>query len=252
MTSPSSIEPQEKNAHRGRAPEGELIAAREEVEARQVREMFGSIAPRYDLANSFLSLGIHKLWRIRLKKHFRGAEQEPVLDVCTGTGDVLVDLERSFNHCIGVDFCFPMMVHGKKRRSSSLFVQGDALSLPFPDDSFGLITVSFGVRNLESVETGLRELRRILKPGGKLLILEFGQPTNFAWRQVFDFYSAFILPTVGGLLTGNRAAYEYLPKTSKEFPCADDFKKVIAACDFRDIAWESLTGGIAYLYSAVK
>lgn len=229
-----------------------------QVVGKEVQEMFGSIAERYDMANSCLSLGIHKWWRRRLSRAWRRLSvagrvvSGPVLDLCSGTGDVLFELEKTFPHCIGADFCLPMLEQGKKRKESSLFLQADALQLPFPDETFSLITVSFGVRNLEKLEVGLQEMFRVLKPRGHLLVMEFGQPRNRAWRALFSLYSFQIMPFLGGLLTGNRAAYEYLPRTSQKFPCGEDFMAQLKVAGFSSCTAQSLSGGVAYIYYGQK
>jgi demethylmenaquinone methyltransferase/2-methoxy-6-polyprenyl-1,4-benzoquinol methylase len=229
-----------------------------QVVGKEVQEMFGSIAERYDVANSCLSLGIHKWWRRRLSGAWKRLSvagrvvSGPVLDLCSGTGDVLFELEKTFPHCIGADFCLPMLEQGKKRKESSLFLQADALQLPFSDETFSLITVSFGVRNLEKLDVGLQEMFRVLKPGGHLLVMEFGQPRNRVWRALFSLYSFQIMPLLGGLLTGNRAAYEYLPRTSRKFPCGEDFMTRLKAAGFSSCTAQSLSGGVAYIYHGQK
>ncbi|MGA1190656.1 MAG: ubiquinone/menaquinone biosynthesis methyltransferase [Bdellovibrionota bacterium] len=224
-----------------------------QVVGKEVQEMFGSIAERYDIANSCLSLGIHKWWRRQLSRAWRRLSVSgPILDLCSGTGDILFELEKTFPHCIGADFCLPMLEQGKKRKESSTFLQADALKLPFLDETFALITVSFGVRNLEKLELGLQEMFRVLKPGGHLLVMEFGQPRNRAWRALFSLYSFQIMPFLGGLLTGNRAAYEYLPRTSQKFPCGKAFIDQLKVAGFSSCTAQSLSGGVAYIYYGQK
>ncbi|MCI5066038.1 ubiquinone/menaquinone biosynthesis methyltransferase [bacterium] len=219
----------------------------------EVRAMFGSIAGRYDVANSFLSMGIHKWWRRVLASHWRDLPRDrPVLDLCSGTGDVLFDLEKHFDSALGADFCLPMLQRGRERRPSSHFLQADALQLPFQSASFQLVTVSFGIRNVESLERGLSEIYRVLEPEGRVLILEFGQPKNVLWRALFNWYSQYVMPLLGGVLTGNRAAYEYLPETSRLFPCGGDFVTILQRAGFGDVHYSSLSGGIAYLYRAKR
>ncbi|MBX7143864.1 MAG: bifunctional demethylmenaquinone methyltransferase/2-methoxy-6-polyprenyl-1,4-benzoquinol methylase UbiE [Oligoflexia bacterium] len=218
----------------------------------EVRVMFGSIAERYDITNSVLSMGTHYLWRRRLFHYVPTLAQGIALDVCTGTGDLLMLLRRKIGRVIGVDFCRPMMSAGRKRagRDKLSFVQGDALKLSFPDRFFDVLTVAFGVRNLEDLGTGLREMGRVLKPGGQLLILEFGQPRGKLFGLLYRFYSRHCMPLIGGLLTGNRAAYSYLPKTAGVFPCGEQFCVFLRAAGFKIVACEELTGGVAYLYVA--
>ncbi|MBN8549412.1 MAG: ubiquinone/menaquinone biosynthesis methyltransferase [Deltaproteobacteria bacterium] len=217
--------------------------------------MFGSIAHRYDLTNSVLSMGIHRFWRRVLVQQLPTSKDALVLDLCSGTGDLVPLLERRFGTTFAGDFCFPMMSSGRakfrsQRFSIPRFVQSDALRLPFADASLDIVSVAFGVRNLENLDKGLQEMRRVLKPGGHLLVLEFGQPRGYFFAPLFRFYSAFIMPLIGGLLTGNLRAYTYLPKTSREFPCAEAFSAILQKAGYEDARYRSLTGGIAYAYCA--
>lgn len=221
----------------------------------EVRAMFGSIAHRYDVTNSVLSMGIHHWWRRVLVRQLPSSRSSLVLDLCSGTGDLVPLLEKRFGTTIAGDFCFPMMVHGREKfgaRKAAMprFVQSDALRLPFADQSVDIVSVAFGVRNLENLKQGLQEIRRILKPNGHLLVLEFGQPRGIFFAPVFRFYSAYIMPFVGGLLTGNRHAYTYLPQTSREFPCAQAFTSILSEVGFDNASHRALTGGIAYAYCA--
>lgn len=214
--------------------------------------MFGEIAPRYDLANTALSFGIHRLWRRALLKMLPGPLPAPgrALDLCTGTGDLLPALHGKAAQVIGADFCMPMLKEGARRHGLNFpLVQADALKLPFADYAFSLITVAFGVRNFENLVDGLREMRRLLTPGGYLLVLEFGQPQG-AFGAIFRFYSRFIMPMIGGLLTGNREAYRYLPETAAKFPCGERFERILADAGYKVIGARALTGGIAYCYCA--
>lgn len=221
----------------------------------EVRQMFGSIAHRYDLTNSVLSMGIHHWWRRVLVRQLPSSRDALVLDLCSGTGDLVPLLEKRFGKTIAGDFCFPMMVSGRSKfqaRQAVLprFVQSDALRLPFADGSVDIISVAFGVRNLENLKQGLQEMRRVLKPNGHLLVLEFGQPNGIFFAPLFQFYSKFIMPLIGGFLTGNRHAYTYLPQTSREFPCARAFTSILAESGYDNASFRSLTGGIAYAYCA--
>ncbi len=220
------------------------------VESSRVQKMFGSIAHRYDFVNTVLSGGTHYLWRNALLRLVPDNPRAVALDVCTGTGDLLPLLKKKFGRVTGLDFCYPMLHHGSKKDSVRSFplIQGDALSLPFADRSFDIITIAFGIRNLESLSAGLRELKRVLRPDGALLVLEFGQPRNALWRGLFNFYSATLMPLLGGLLSGNRSAYEYLPETSKDFPCRESFARECEASGLVVKRFRSLTGGIAYAY----
>lgn len=220
------------------------------VVAHDVQRMFGSIASRYDLTNTVLSGGIHHVWKRRVVRRVpRGVG--PVLDLCTGTGDLLPLLERRCREVIGGDFCLPMLEQGRARgRATAALVQCDALRLPFADQTFAAITVAFGVRNLEDLSRGLAEMYRVLAPGGRLVILEFGQPRWAPFRSVYNWYSRRLMPLIGGCLTGNRAAYTYLPETAKLFPCGEAFAERLRDVGFTPRETTALTGGIAYLYVA--
>lgn len=223
------------------------------VVASEVQRMFGSIAERYDITNSVLSMGIHFLWRRRLFSQIELNQQQVALDLCTGTGDLLLPLLKRCRLVCGADFCLPMLQAGKKRSGHKAlnFLQADALKLPFADQTFDLLTISFGIRNLENLQQGLHEMRRVLKPQGRLAVLEFGQPKGI-FGLIFGLYSKYIIPLIGGILTGNREAYEYLPETSKRFPCGEKFREILKLSGFEPLLVEAQTGGIAFLYLAQR
>ena len=221
-----------------------------------VQGMFGSIAKRYDLANRVLSLGIDRYWRWRMLRHLELPESEQVLDLCTGTGDLLFALRKrvSYAGVVGVDFCYPMLEQARLRFDSEderFLAQGDALQLPFADQQFDAVTVAFGVRNFNNLEAGLSEILRVLRRGGQLLVLEFGRPKLPVFAQVFRCYSTFLMPRIGEFLTGNRAAYEYLPDTAEHFPCGEEFAAVLRRTGFEVKKIEMLTLGIAFMYVAI-
>lgn len=220
----------------------------------KVAEMFNRISRRYDLANSVLSFGIHHLWRRSLVRMVPKSQSLQVLDLCTGTGDLLPILKARFGTVTGADFSIGMLKAGEQRRIGNTkfdVVQATALKLPFRPESFDIVSVAFGVRNFEDLRSGLREIARVLKPGGNLLVLEFGQPKGI-FGKLFKLYSTYIIPIIGGFLTGDRQAYEYLPKTSATFPCAKDFEIILKECGFVPQLSKPLTGGIAYAYCAQK
>ncbi|NDC36736.1 MAG: bifunctional demethylmenaquinone methyltransferase/2-methoxy-6-polyprenyl-1,4-benzoquinol methylase UbiE [Proteobacteria bacterium] len=223
-----------------------------QVVAKKVQQMFGSIAARYDVTNSVLSFGVHHLWKRLVVNALPRSATARILDLCTGTGDLLPLLRRRFQTVIGADFSLPMLEVGKSRSGHREFalVQGDALGLPFPARCFDGVTVAFGVRNLESLAAGLTEIARVLRPGGTLVVLEFGQPPGRIFGSLYGLYSRWIMPTIGGLLTGNRDAYTYLPETAAAFPCGAHFAEIMQRCGFEQPTVRSLTFGIAYLYSA--
>lgn len=222
--------------------------------------MFASIAGRYDLTNDVLSFGVHRLWRrklVRLGAFNRGST---VLDLCTGTGDLAFCISRAIGesgHVLGLDFVGPMLELAKQKypaRSESgsapiSFFQGDAMKLPLADSSVDAATVAFGIRNVDNVHECLLEIRRVLKPCGKLLVLEFGQVQVPLFRTVYDWYSAHVMPLLGMLLTGNRAAYEYLPKTALAFPSGEKFLAGMNRAGYSATRAVALMGGIAYIYS---
>ena len=223
------------------------------AEALTVQKMFSDIAPRYDLANSVLSFGIHHLWRRILVRMLPASQDKLVLDLCTGTGDLLPILKKRFGNVVGADFCLPMLQFARsKNEKSTEIMQADALCLPFKDQSFDIVTVAFGVRNFEDLEKGLREIQRVLKSDGKILVLEFGQPNSLFFGSLYSFYSKYLMPLIGGAISGNRKAYEYLPETASHFPCAEKFESILKSCGFTAARHKTLTGGIAYAYCAEK
>jgi demethylmenaquinone methyltransferase/2-methoxy-6-polyprenyl-1,4-benzoquinol methylase len=229
-----------------------------EKQSARVREMFASIAPRYDLLNHLLSLNIDRLWRRRLARHLDGVPQSRrVLDVCTGTGDLAIELSAG-RQVVGMDFCHPMLVIARdkvRRRQLTdriVLAEGDALCLPFASDSFDGVTVAFGVRNLEDLDMGLKEFRRVLRPGGILAILEFSRPAVPLFRTLFQFYFNRILPAVGRVVSGTAGPYRYLPDSVRIFPDQQRLGSILEQCGFRDVNWRNLTGGIAALHTAVK
>jgi demethylmenaquinone methyltransferase / 2-methoxy-6-polyprenyl-1,4-benzoquinol methylase len=234
--------------------------ANEEQASQWVRTMFEEVAPKYDLLNHVLSFNIDRLWRKRLLHAVRPALNRPgakALDLCCGTGDVLLELQRATaNTVMGADFCHPMLVTARQKiaraRHSSVVFEGDALSLPLGNESLDLVTIAFGFRNLANYEAGLRELHRLLKPGGILAILEFSHPRGMFIKASYGLYSKVFLPAIGGLLSGSRAAYEYLPASIQKFPRAEQLQDMMTDAGFRGARFEILSGGIAALHLAEK
>ena len=201
--------------------------------SKEVQMMFSRIAHRYDRANDVLSMGIHRLWR-HTAIDFGGIEKgETVLDLCTGTGDFAFALAKSVGQTgriIGVDFVDAMLelAEEKKSRLASPesiieFICGDALAIPLPDASVDAVTIGFGIRNVDDMQLCFREIGRVLRPEGRAIILEFGQVTIPGLSTLYNAYSTHIIPKIGELVTGNREAYEYLPKTASTFPAGDEF-----------------------------
>ena len=225
----------------------------------EVRQMFASIARRYDTANEVLSLGIHRGWR-RAAVAISGARPgQRVLDCATGTGDLALEFKRAVGpsgEVIGTDFCAEMLegAPGKARRAGLdvKFAVADALALPYPDGEFDVVSIAFGIRNVDDPVRCLREMARVLKPGGSAIVLEFGQPRG-AFGALFRAYSRGVMPVIGGLLTGNRAAYEYLPRTAASFPAGERFLGLMReAGAFTATEAHPLTFGTAYVYRGVK
>ena len=225
----------------------------------KVQEMFNGIAPKYDLLNHLLSLGIDKAWRRKAMRELERGAKDRVLDVACGTGDFSIEaLRHGVRQVVGVDISENMLaVAREKARDKGLeeqleFLYGDSEQLTFPDGNFDAVTVAFGVRNFEHLERGLREMCRVLRPGGRVVILEFSTPDRFPMKQLYRFYFKHILPRVGGLVSGDRGAYEYLPASVFAFPQGDRFLDIMRACGFRDVRRRPLTFGIATLYAGEK
>jgi demethylmenaquinone methyltransferase / 2-methoxy-6-polyprenyl-1,4-benzoquinol methylase len=248
-----SVTPLTKPKSTGTTPEG----SRSEQEAsRWVRGMFGRVAHRYDLANHLLSANIDRLWRARTVARVRDILRRPgarVMDLACGTGDLLVALERDAQRgLVGSDFCRPMLAGAKSKLArlglKSTLVEADALALPLPDASLDLITIAFGFRNLANYAAGLREMRRVLRPGGAVAILEFTQPPNKAFAAVYNWYSRRVLPVLGGAISGAPEAYSYLPESVRKFPEAEELAAMMREAGYAGVEWEYLTFGIVALH----
>ena len=226
-----------------------------EDHARRVRDMFARISPRYDLLNHLLSGNIDKRWRRIVVEKLRpqlspGSE---ILDVACGTGDLSIALFENIGARVtGVDFCRPMLERAARKPSKVAFVEGDALHLPFGDGVFDAVTIAFGLRNLSSVEQGLKELRRVLQPNGWAAILEFSKPVVPGFRSLAAVYCTRLLPRIGGIISGSRSAYEYLPDSVSRFPDQETLLAMMTAAGFADVGFENLTGGIAALHTGRK
>jgi demethylmenaquinone methyltransferase/2-methoxy-6-polyprenyl-1,4-benzoquinol methylase len=227
-------------------------ANKTEDHARRVREMFARISPRYDLLNHLLSGYIDKRWRRKVVEKLKPMmmANARLLDVACGTGDLSIEFFEQTNARItGLDFCRPMLELAQSKTPNIRFVEGDALRLPFADKTFDAITIGFGLRNLSSVEAGLRELRRALKPDGWVAILEFSQPTSGSMQRLVNFYYGGILPRLGGWLSGSRSAYEYLPDSISHFPDQELLAAMMREAGFGEVSFENLTGGVAALHT---
>jgi demethylmenaquinone methyltransferase/2-methoxy-6-polyprenyl-1,4-benzoquinol methylase len=230
----------------------------------RIRRMFGQIAPWYDFLNHFLSLNIDTRWRNKTVKIVppRPAEFGPILDLCTGTGDLALTYDRDAKGevpIVAADFCHEMLVRAAQKSKVAgaehrvRFVEADAQALPFPDDTFQLVSVAFGLRNVTDTDRGLAEMVRVLRPGGSVAILEFSRPRNRFLGPMYSFYFRHILPKVGQLLCrNNEQAYRYLPESVMRFPDYDALADKLRAHGLTDVRYESFTFGVATLYVGVK
>jgi demethylmenaquinone methyltransferase / 2-methoxy-6-polyprenyl-1,4-benzoquinol methylase len=224
----------------------------------QVHQMFTQIAPRYDVANDVLSMGTHRLWRktaVRLSKAKTG---DAVLDCATGTGDLAIDFKRTVGptgRVKGTDFNAAMLSSAPaKAKAQGLEIEfevADAMKLPYPAREFDVCSISFGIRNVDDPRVCLTELARVVKPGGRVVVLEFGQPQGL-FGAVFRLYARFVMPLIGQVLTGNRSAYEYLPRTAAAFPAGERFVELMRSTDsFSEQSAHPLMAGLAYVYVGV-
>ena len=215
-----------------------------------VQRLFGVIARRYDLANRVLSMGFDLSWRRRAARIVQQWRPRRILDLATGSGDIALALTKTCPEAtvIAADFCLPML-HEARRKGVASLVQADGLRLPFADASFDVLTIGFGLRNMESWQDGLAEMARVLRSGGHLLVLDFSVPRP-PLRALYRFYLHRILPLMAATLTGDRGAYEYLGASIEKFPQGEEMCALIAAAGFKDAKCETLTGGVVSLYSA--
>jgi demethylmenaquinone methyltransferase/2-methoxy-6-polyprenyl-1,4-benzoquinol methylase len=250
---------------KGSRPEG---AVTEAEASKKVRDMFAQIAPRYDLLNHLLSLQIDRLWRARAAKILKPILARPnarVLDLCCGTGDLTFSLQRAGKaHITGADFAHPMLLRAKEKGISLVssangapptpipFLEADALRLPFASDSFDLVTTAFGFRNLANYEAGLREMHRVLKPGGTIAILEFTEPREGLLGDFYRWYFCKVLPRIGGLISGDQAAYKYLPKSVARFFRPAELSSLLAAIGFLNVNYRLWTLGTVALHTAQR
>ena len=223
--------------------------------------MFDRIAPRYDLLNRLLSGRRDVVWRRRLAAMIPDGDRLQVLDVATGTADVILTIlkrRKNVAEGVGLDMAGQMLLLGQKKavadgfRDRLRFVHGDALALPFAPESFDAVTIAFGIRNVVDVPLALREMRRILKPGGKALILEFSLPTNRLLRAGYLMYFRHVLPRLGSLISGDGSAYRYLNETVEDFPYGSAFCRLMEEAGFVEVRAEQLTCGIASIYTGLR
>ena len=229
----------------------------------RVRQMFAEIAPRYDLMNHVLSLNIDTHWRAKTLRILNLKSGAPVLDACTGTGDLAIAIARSLDQetvIVGSDFCNEMLQIARNKQAKKLpgssqvqFIEADTQELPFPENHFQAVTVAFGLRNVADTEKGLSEMRRVCKTGGQVAVLEFSKPTVFGLRHLYNAYFQYVLPRVGQSLSKNKqSAYEYLPQSVQEFPSGEALAKIMRAAGLTDIKMVPMTLGVVTLYVGTK
>ncbi|MFV0304958.1 MAG: bifunctional demethylmenaquinone methyltransferase/2-methoxy-6-polyprenyl-1,4-benzoquinol methylase UbiE [Moheibacter sp.] len=225
----------------------------------QVEQMFDNISEKYDLLNRILSMGIDVSWRKKVVKSIVKAKPQTILDIATGTGDLAIQMANATNAQItGFDLSAGMLEVGRKKVATQKLqdrikmIQGDAENMPFEDNTFDCITVAFGVRNFENLQKGLDDIYRVLKPGGKFIILEFSQPESFPMKQLYSFYSKQILPKIGKQISKDQSAYTYLPDSVKAFPYGEAMKNILKKSNFSQTLDKKLTFGIASIYESSK
>ena len=215
--------------------------------AGRVRDLFGTIARRYDLINDVQSLGLHRLWKRRLVRLAGLGPGQRALDLCCGTGDVAFALARTGAAVTGLDFSPAMLAVARQRAGRELrpveFLEGDALNLPFPDDTFDVITISYGLRNLADFDVGVAGMKRVLRPGGRLLVLDFGKPANPVWRGLYFAYLRAAVPVFGWLFAGSADAYSYILESLRHYPGQQGVAELLRRQGFTDVQVIDLLGG---------
>ena len=225
----------------------------------EVAEMFDNISARYDFLNHFLSLGIDKIWRRKAINQLRSTPVKKLIDIATGTGDfAIAALKLNPEEVIGLDISAGMLAVGeqkmrKNKVDSIIKMQlGDSENIPYDSNYFDALTVGFGVRNFENLELGLTEMLRVLKPGGKAVILEFSKPKRFPIKQIFGFYSRYFIPFFGKRISKDAQAYSYLPESVAAFPEGKDFEEILHKIGYKNIESTLVSGGIATIYAGIK
>jgi demethylmenaquinone methyltransferase/2-methoxy-6-polyprenyl-1,4-benzoquinol methylase len=226
----------------------------------QVARMFDSISWRYDLLNHLLSVGVDVYWRRRAMRELKALKPTLILDVATGTGDLAIQAVKSLDpdKVIGVDISAGMMEIGRKKIEAKglgkkiELRRGDSENLPFEENKFDAVIVAFGVRNFENLEKGLDEMLRVLKPGGKVVVLEFSKPDKFPFREFYGLYFRFVVPIVGRLVSKDKSAYDYLPESIHAFPRGKTFVGILDRLGYKNTACKPLTFGIASIYTGTK
>jgi len=226
----------------------------------KIRNMFSDISEKYDILNDVLSFGIHRTWRRKVVKisGITGKENVSILDLATGTGDLAIAFKRKIGNngkVIGIDFSEQMLEIAREKAKENHpeieFLKGDAISLEYEDNKFDIATIAFGIRNVDSIIDCLNEMAGVVNPGGKVIILEFGQPAGF-FSCIYKIYSKYIIPVIGKIISKNFNAYNYLQESSAKFPCKEEFLKIMNSTDkFSQTYYKQLSFGIAFIYVGV-
>lgn len=233
---------------------------KEQGKKAQIAEMFNNISKKYDFLNHFLSFGIDIYWRKRAIRQLKAHQPQLILDVATGTGDLAITAHKKLKpkQVIGVDISEGMLEMGRqklKKKKLDEHIQlhlGDSEGLLFEDNKFDAVIVAFGVRNYENLEKGLEDMIRVLKPGGKIVVLEFSKPTAFPIKQLYNFYFKYILPKLGKLISKDNSAYTYLPESVQAFPDGEQFTGLLDKLGCKETKWIPLTLGISSIYTGIK
>lgn len=236
-----------------------MALERQGPQPERIREMFSQVASGYDRANTVLSAGVHHLWRRKLVRWSGVSAGERVLDCATGTGDLAIEFKKAVGpsgSVVGTDFCEEMLIPAPAKASARgleiRFETADVTKLPYADASFDIASISFGIRNVGDPAKGLSEMARVVRPGGRVMVLEFGQIDTPVIGPLYNWYSERVLPRIGGWVTGQRQAYEYLQRSSAAFPCREDFVALMKSTGaFASVEFAPVSFGIAYVYKGV-
>lgn len=218
----------------------------------EVAAMFDRVATRYDLMDAVMTGGMDHVWMVALRKAVNPRPGERILDLAAGTGASSAALARAGAEVLACDLSEGMIAVGRARHPDIEFVVGDALDLPFEDDSFDAVTISWGLRNIPDPEKALREMARVVRPGGRLVVCEFSTPPNRVFRKVYELYQVSVMPLLAKLLSSNDVAYDYLVESIREWPDQESVARMIAGNGWRKVEYRNLTGGIAALHRATK
>ena len=233
----------------------------EEEKQRRVNQVFHSVAEKYDLMNDLMSLGIHRLWKQEVAKKTGLRPGQSAIDVAGGTADIAILLARlvgTEGRVVVYDINHDMLELGRRKCIDAgivkgvEFVQGDAECISFPDNTFHCATIGFGIRNVTHIEQALREMHRVIKPGGRVLCLEFSHPQNRLLKGLYDLYSFTVIPLLGEVVTGNRSAYTYLAESIRKFPAQEEFKAMMESAGLKRVRYYNLFNGIAAIHMGVK